>query len=68
MNKYFISDFYCTECGNKGISLPRKDNKRRKSGHLKKLYCCHCKKEINHVEIRENGSYTYEDFLEDYIK
>lgn len=47
------SSFYCTECGNKGIPVIRKKGQLRKSGHLKKLYCLHCRKETNHVEIKE---------------
>lgn len=57
-----ISEMYCTCCGKKGISIPRKNNKFRKSGHLKKLYCIYCGAEKNHVEIRPNDNYTYKDF------
>lgn len=51
---------YCSECGNRGIPVMRKSNKRREKGHLKKLWCCYCKKETNHVEITNN--YTFEMF------
>ena len=58
-----ISEMYCTCCGKKGISIPRKNNKFRKSGHLKKLYCIYCGAEKNHVEIRPiYDDYTYKDF------
>ena len=57
-----ISDFYCTKCGQKGISIPRKNNKRREAGHLKSLYCTHCKTVHNAVEIRPYGQYNIEDF------
>ena len=57
------SDFFCTQCGNKSYSLFRKKSKQREPGHLKKLYCPTCMKEYNHVEIRPNSKYTYEDFL-----
>ena len=58
-----ISEMYCTCCGKKGISIPRKNNKFRKSGHLKKLYCIYCGAEKNHVEIRPiYDGYTHEDF------
>lgn len=57
-----ISNMYCTCCGKKGMSIPR-NNKFRKSGHLKKLYCIYCGAEKNHVEIRPIYSdYNYEDF------
>lgn len=60
------SHFYCTQCGKMGIPIQRKKGQERKSGHLKKLYCLYCGKEVNHVEIRENDNYTYNDFLEEF--
>ncbi len=59
---YKLSDFYCTECGNKGIPIIR-SNKAREPGHLKKLYCLYCNKDTNMIEIKQNGKYTLEDFL-----
>lgn len=61
-SNYFISNFYCTECGNQGIPLARTAWKKREAGHLKILYCCYCKKETNFVEVKPNSSYTKEDF------
>ena len=61
-----ISDFYCTECGHRGIPLPRDKSKIREGGHLKKLYCMYCQKQVNHVEIRPFGKYTYEDFIREF--
>jgi len=61
-----ISDFYCTQCGNKGFVLPRKSNKQREPGHLKKIYCLTCRNTVNHAEVREIGGYTLEDFLEEF--
>ena len=46
------------------MELPRKKSKKRETKHLKKLYCLHCKKEINFVECN-NTTYTYEDYLQD---
>lgn len=60
------SEFYCTECGSKGIPIARKIGIHKEPGHLKKLYCLKCKKETNHAEVRPYGSYNYEDFLEEY--
>ena len=57
-------DFYCMKCGNKGIPLARKTSKQKSNSHRKKLYCLHCKAEVNHVEIK-----TWEDkqkFLEEF--
>ena len=34
----------------------------RTTRHLKKLFCLHCQEEVNHVEVREIGGYTEEDF------
>ena len=63
---FSVSDFYCVRCGGKGMPLPRKDAKRREEGHLKKMYCIHCKMETNHREIRAfDYSYTHEDLMED---
>lgn len=58
-----ISRMYCTQCGNEGIDIPRSPNQQREGGHLKKIYCLHCRSEQNHVEIRPFGEYKYEDFL-----
>ena len=62
-----ISDMYCVECGQKGIALPRRKAKQREPGHLKRLWCCNCKKEVNHAEVRPFGDYNFEDFIEEFI-
>lgn len=63
---YTISEFYCTRCGTKGMPLARKMGKQRENGHLKKIYCLHCKMETNHVEIRPfDYEYTVEDLKRD---
>lgn len=64
--KMLLSDFYCAECGVKGIPIMRKAGQNREAGHLKKLFCLKCQKETNHAEIRPYGSYRYENFLEEY--
>ena len=56
------SRFFCVECGREGIPILRKQCSQRERGHLKKLYCIYCQKEVNHAEIREIGGYTEEDF------
>ena len=60
------SRFFCTKCGKEGIPVYRKKGQERKGGHLKKLYCINCNEGVNHAEIKENGNYTYEDFLEEF--
>lgn len=58
------SDFYCTQCGNKALMLPRKNSRLKEPGHLKKLFCIFCQKENNCVEVRPIGTkYDYQDFL-----
>lgn len=57
------STFYCTCCGKRGIPIARKRGQGREAGHLKKLYCLNCKREVNHVECKEFTHYTEEDFL-----
>jgi hypothetical protein len=66
-NKNFtISEMYCTECGNKGIDIPRRAGQQREAGHLKRIYCLCCCKATNHAEVRPFGSYRYEDFKEEF--
>lgn len=58
------SDMYCTQCGKKNIPIQRKVGREREAGHLKKMYCIYCSKEVNMVEVRDFGSgYTKEDFV-----
>lgn len=62
--KVQFHDFYCTKCGNKGLSLPRKIGQLREPGHLKRMYCFSCKDEINFAEI--SAGYSYDDFKYEY--
>ena len=52
MGRCVSHDFYCLQCGQRGIPLARKVGQERSALHRKKLYCYHCKTDINHVEIR----------------
>lgn len=64
MPKIYISDFFCTQCASRGIPIPRKKGREREPGHLKKLFCLNCKKEVNFCEIKPFAqNYTYNDFL-----
>ena len=58
-----INDFYCVKCGNKGLSLARKKGQQREPGHLKRLFCLKCGREVNHVEVKATGEYTLNHFL-----
>ena len=47
-----LHDFYCINCGNKGIGLMRNQGFKHQGMHRKKLYCVFCKQEVNHVECK----------------
>ena len=67
MKNMTTSEMYCTQCGKKNIPIQRKRGQEREPGHLKKMYCIHCKRKTNMVEIRGIGSkYTLEDFELEY--
>lgn len=57
-----MSDFYCTQCGSKGLPVWRRRGAEREAGHLKKLFCLKCQTETNHIECKSNTHYTNEDF------
>lgn len=58
--KMILHDFYCIKCGNKGLSLMRNHGHKHQRFHRKKLYCPHCKCEINHIECRnEEDAYEF---------
>ena len=62
VNTMTVSRMFCTKCGREGRPIPRKAGQQRSAGHLKDLYCPHCKMMVNHAEVRPFGSYTKEDF------
>jgi len=45
--------FFCIQCGQEGIPLARKKNRKRERFHRKVMYCYHCHEDINHVECRD---------------
>lgn len=47
---YISNEFYCINCGERGIDIARNRGHQHKAGHLKKLYCIHCRKVCNHYE------------------
>lgn len=63
-----VHRFYCTKCGGAGIPIMRPKDRKRPKRHLKKLYCTTCRKDTNHIELSPTGTYTYEDFLNDFKK
>lgn len=48
-------DFYCINCGKKGMPLARKLGKQKGKWHRKKLFCLNCKMDINHIECRNQA-------------
>lgn len=52
MASYENHDFYCMNCGRKGIPLSRRVSLQHGKFHRKKLYCIYCKEEVNHIECR----------------
>lgn len=45
-------NFYCINCGSKGISIMRNRGQQRSKFHRKKLYCPFCKETVNHIECK----------------
>lgn len=62
MRIILTDEFYCTQCGNKGIPIVRQTGSERAAGHLKRIYCLKCQKETNHAECKPYSHYSYEDF------
>ena len=58
---FTISELYCSHCGMM-VTVPRKKNKQREKGHVKDLWCIHCKAITKHTEKRamdhENPTFT----------
>lgn len=48
-----INSFYCSECGNRGIELPRTKGHQHKNMHSKHLYCIYCKQITEHIECKD---------------
>ena len=64
MARYVSHDFYCIRCGKKSIPIPRKAGHLHGKNHLKKLYCPNCRREVNHIECRNDEEVRA--FLEDF--
>lgn len=47
---YESHDFYCINCGGKGIPIARNRSKAKKQFHRKLMYCWHCHHTVNHIE------------------
>ncbi len=51
---YKTHRFFCIKCGQEGIPLARRQGRKHEKFHRKKLYCPHCKEEINHIECKND--------------
>ena len=63
-NAFSTHDFYCINCGQKGIPLTRQQSNQRGQFHRKLMYCWHCKHTVNHIECRNEEE--KEQFLLDF--
>lgn len=63
-------DFYCINCGERGIPVARPGNKKKGEGHRKNMYCYHCRHTVNHIECRtaEEVQQFKEDFANGIFK
>lgn len=64
VNSFNTHDFFCVNCGEKGIPLTRQQSKQRGQFHRKLMYCWHCKHTVNHIECRNQEE--KEQFLTDF--
>lgn len=64
--RYEEHNFYCLQCGRRGIPLQRDKGHRHEKMHRKKLYCIYCKTEVNHIEC--NTLDEIETFQKNYKK
>lgn len=60
-------EFYCTQCGEKGIPVSRSKGRCKENGHLKILYCLNCKKRTNHAECVPYSKYDADIFRQEYL-
>lgn len=61
---YETHDFYCINCGSKGIPLSRSLSRPKGKDHRKLMYCWKCKHTVNHIECLD--AEEVEQFLADF--
>lgn len=61
---YETHDFYCVNCGSKGIPLARKLSHSKGKAHRKQMYCWKCQHTVNHIEC--STAEEVEAFLKDF--
>jgi len=55
IRSYECHRFFCIKCGMENFTIPRKGNQKHEKFHRKKLYCWHCRQEINNIECRNQA-------------
>ena len=65
MATYSEHSFWCINCGKRALPLLRPNSRNREKFHRKKLYCYHCKQEINCIECKsEEEAYEFQIMFE----
>ena len=62
MAKMKQHSFMCIQCGKLAMTLPRPVGHQHKAGHRKRLYCPHCRMEINCVECKNDEDIFYFEY------
>ena len=65
INAFECHDFYCINCGHKGIPITRQSGHKRGTGHRKLLYCPFCKHTVNHIEV--SNEFEAKEFMEAFL-
>lgn len=65
MRAFETHDFYCINCGKKGIPISRQNGHKREAFHRKWMYCPNCKHTVNHIECRTQEE--KEQFMADFL-
>jgi len=52
MSRFVTHNFFCIQCGNPVYPILRKRGRMKGKFHRKRLYCPHCKIDINCIEVR----------------
>lgn len=55
IRSYESHRFFCMKCGMENFTIPRKGNQKHEKFHRKKLYCWHCRCEVNNIECRNQA-------------
>lgn len=64
MASYETHEFYCMNCGKRGIPISRRNNHKHGKFHRKVLYCPNCKQTVNHIECTNEEE--VQEFLKDF--